>query len=102
MGKKVNDHILNCLCVIMYQQTRQELLTGELLMKVTELATKVNALADQLTKASAEINAQLEVLRDADLPPEAVEALDKIAAVTQALDDLNPDVLPAPEPEVLG
>ena len=91
MSKKNTFSIFYCLVEIMSNQKRQELLTGKLLMKVNELAGKVNALADQLTKASDEINAQLEVLRDADLPDDAVAALDKIAAVTQALDDLNPD-----------
>lgn len=70
-------------------------------MKVNQLADKINALAGQLTKASGEINAQLEVLRNADLPDDAVAALDKIAAVTQALDDLNPDA-PVPAPEELA
>lgn len=97
MGKKISSHILNCLGVIMFQQRRQELLTGKLQMKLDELAGKVNALADQLIKASTEINAQIEVLRNADLSDEAVAALDRIAAVTQALDDLNPDAIPAPE-----
>ena len=77
---------------------RLELSIGKLTMKVSELTGVVTALANQLTKASAEINAQLEILRDAELPAEAVDAVNRIAAVTQALDDLNPDaVVPAPE-----
>lgn len=104
MGKKVNNHILNCLGMIMFQQRRQELLTGKLQMKVDELAPALQALQAQLIKANDEIKAQIEVLRNADLPPEAVEALNKIAATTQALDDLNPDAVPepTPAPEELG
>lgn len=91
MGRKTISLFLAGLGEIVYRQKRQELLTGNLLMKINELAGKVNAISDQLTKASTEINAQLEVLRNADLPDEAVVALDRIAAVAQALDDLNPD-----------
>lgn len=101
MSKKNTFSIFYCLVEIMSNQKRQELLTGKLLMKVNQLADKINALAGQLTKASGEINAQLEVLRNADLPDDAVAALDKIAAVTQALDDLNPDA-PVPAPEELA
>jgi|GEM_PF-6034515 len=98
MGKKINNHILNCLGVIMFQQRRQELLIGKLQMKVDELAPALKALQAQLIKANDEIKAQIEVLRNADLPQEAVDAVNAIAATTQALDDLNPDALPEPAP----
>lgn len=96
MRRKYNKFLFDCLTEIRCHQKRQELLIGTVMMKINELAAKVNGLADQLTKASMEINAQLEVLRNADLPDDAVAALDRIAAVTQALDDLNPDMAPEP------
>lgn len=88
--------ILYCLDEIMKMQKRQKRAIGKLNMKVNELTNVVTALADQLTKASGEINTQLEVLRNADLPQEAVDAVNRIASVVQALDDLNPDATPVP------
>jgi len=87
--------MLNCLAEIILRQKRQELLIGKILMKENEIAEKLNAISDQLTKASGEINAQLEVLRNADLSADASAALDRLSAIAQALDDIVPDAPPA-------
>lgn len=61
---------------------------------------KLNALADQLDKAKAEIVAAVQELKD---QIERGETLDfsRVDAAAQALDDLNPDASPEPpaEPE---
>ena len=59
--------------------------------KVSELAAKLTALSDQLTKAKAEIVA---ALADVELPAEATAALDKLTTISQAIDDLNKDATP--------
>ena len=56
----------------------------------------INALATQLTKAQGEILAEIETLK----AQPAAEKLDftPLTSKVQALDDLNPDAVPAPVP----
>lgn len=68
---------------------------NELAGKVTEVSTALNAVGDQLTKATAEIIASLE---NVEIPAEAQAALDGLAgigvnlkAASQKLDDITPD-----------
>ena len=58
-----------------------------------EEADTLSAIADQLNKAITEITAALANLGNTS--PEVDAATDKLKAVAQALDDLNPDA-PAP------
>jgi ABC-type transporter Mla subunit MlaD len=76
----------------------------ELADRITSLTAGVSAIGDQLAKAKSEIDKEIQDLKDAvaagDLS--AVEsavtdletAVGKVAPVSQALDDLNPDVTP--------
>ena len=71
--------------------------------KVNELADKLNMINAQLHKASTEIIGQINTLQDAltdvDLPQEAIDAMNELASVAQALDDLNPDAPPVEDPD---
>src|SRR5882672_12212953 len=86
-----------------------ETATEKILMKTSEVAAalaavddKLDAVGVQLNKAQAEIVKQIADLKaslgDADLPPEAQAAFDRLIAsanaltpVAQALDDITPD-----------
>ena len=80
----------------------------ELADRITTLTTSVGAIGDQLAKAKSEIDKEIQDLKDAvaggDLS--AIEtavtdletAVGKVTPVSQALDDLNPDVTPPPTP----
>ena len=68
-----------------------------------ELTDQLNKLADQLDKSRAEVTAavgvltkevsdlQAQIAAGADVPPDVVTAVNRVAAAAQALDDLNPD-----------
>lgn len=103
MGKKINNHILNCLGVIMFQQRRQELLTGKIMTQVNELASELVNVKNQVVKGMDEVKAKVAsleaALENASLSAEAEAALAELKAASQALDDLNPDQAPAPAPE---
>lgn len=64
--------------------------------KVTELATKIDAVSDKLGKASGEILSEIATLRSAagELPADAEASLARLESMAQALDDIIPD---APE-----
>ena len=66
-----------------------------ILMKISELNGSLNALSTQLDKATGEIVAEIQTLKDAlanvDIPADAKASLDALTAKAQALDDLNPD-----------
>lgn len=63
--------------------------------KVNDLAAKIEQVNAQLHKAKDEIINEVTVLKDAlqnvELPTAAEDALNNLAAIAQALDDLNPD-----------
>ncbi len=54
-----------------------------------ELAASLNAVSDQLTKATAEIVAAIAAAGNST--PDVDAAVAKLAGISQALDDLNPD-----------
>lgn len=58
---------------------------------------KLNALADQLDKAKAEIVAAVQALKDQLAAGETLD-FSRLESAAQSLDDLNPDAPPAPEP----
>jgi ABC-type transporter Mla subunit MlaD len=65
-----------------------------------ELLASLNALGDQLTKASAEIVAEIATLTAAvgtggNTTPEVDASIARLQVLAKALDDLNPDVPPA-------
>jgi ABC-type transporter Mla subunit MlaD len=86
--------------------------TQKIMAKLSELSAKLTSIDDQLDKAQTEITgavatlqqtiddlkAQIEAGSDPVIPDEAQAALDRLTAVAQALDDLNPDAVPNPGP----
>lgn len=104
MSKKRNFRDA-CLLEILFNTQKQEILIGEIMTQVNELAMQLEAVNAQLTKAKDEIVAQVaalqEALQNVALPEAAETALAALTATAQALDDLNPDAQPAPEEPVV-
>jgi hypothetical protein len=69
------------------------------IMTQAELAAHLTAVDDQLDKATAEILAAIQALKDAlanaQTSPEVDAAVARLDAAAQALDDINPDTGPA-------
>lgn len=76
--------------------SRADLMETErvIMAKLSTLASTLEALADKLDKVFVEVTALKTALADVDLPPGAVAALDRLTAIAQAVDDINPDVQP--------
>ncbi|WP_292918883.1 hypothetical protein [Nitrosomonas sp.] len=68
--------------------------------KVNDLAAKIEQVNAQLHKAKDEIINEVTVLKDSlqnvEVPAAAEDALNNLAAIAQALDDLNPDQVEEP------
>ena len=68
--------------------------------KVNDLAAKIEQVNAQLHKAKDEIINEVAVLKDSlqnvEVPTAAEDALNNLAAIAQALDDLNPDQVEEP------
>lgn len=73
-----------------------------IMAKVSELKAMIDGVKAQVVKAKDEITdkiAKLEAaLGDAELPPEAVTALEELKAVVQTVDDIVPDAPPVEPP----
>lgn len=84
-----------CLLEILMVVKRQELLLGELMTQINDMAAEMGAISAQLEKARGEIVAQVATLeaslQNVALPADAEAALANLKATAQALDDLNPD-----------
>lgn len=80
--------------------------TKEILMKLSELSAAVSEVSAQLTKVRGEILDKIAALEDAlidvELPEEAIAAINALRTDAQALDDIVPDIVPEPEPDVTG
>lgn len=80
--------------------------TEEILMKLSELSTAVSEVSAQLTKVRGEILDKITALEDAlidvELPEDAIAAINALRTDAQALDDIVPDIVPEPEPDVTG
>lgn len=68
-----------------------------------ELQTAMDAVGDQVAKAAAEIQAEIQTLQDeiaagAVTTPGVDSSLARLQALAQALDDLNPDTPPPAPP----
>lgn len=78
----------------------------ELLMKVSEVSAAIADVSAQLTKVRGEILDKITALEDAlidvELPEEAIAAINALRGDAQALDDIVPDIVPEPEPDVAG
>lgn len=66
---------------------------------VTELATTLTTISDQLVKAKSEILDKITKLEDlinaGTVPPEVETALENLRTAAQTLDDVVPDTAPA-------
>ena len=64
-------------------------------MKISELASAVQAITQQLVKIQTEILDKIDeleaALADVEVPVEATEALDALRGAAQTLDDIVPD-----------
>lgn len=70
-----------------------------IIMEQSEAAVKLTAVANQLVKIKAEVQALKDALETADdVSPELQAAIENVITVTQATDDINPDVVPPAEP----
>lgn len=97
----VHIHVSNgeCRCKSRWlPATRHDLrLLEELIMaKLSTLADTLNKLSDQVDKIKVEVQALKDSLVDVDLPVGAVTALERLTTALQGVDDINPDVPPAP------
>jgi len=113
--KKELDCGRHCQAVIDAMK-RQELLLGKIMEKVTELAGKVQAAADQITANTAvmqKVRVEVETLKNSlananiEIPAEVQAAFDNLdaaiaasKAATQSIDELIPDA-PTEENPVL-
>ena len=103
MGKKSDHLFLTCLIEISTQWKRQELLLGKLMTKVNELASKLDLINAQMSKAIGEVQAQVAALQEAiasanmELPADAEAALNNLVVAVQAFDDLHADAEPTTE-----
>lgn len=74
---------------------RLQSLEKKILMKISEGTAKIVALGNQLEKAQKEITKEIETLKnatsDVDLPQEATDAIERLSALADSLDALNPD-----------
>lgn len=72
-------------------------------MTINEIKANVDLAVAKLQKARDEILAEIQKLKDslanAELPQEAVDALEALAGAAQGLDDIVPDPAPEPTPE---
>lgn len=85
-----------CICRLQgVPVTKQDLLETEkrIMAKLSELAPTLLALEGKLTKIQDEVEKLREAFEnsDVDIPAEAQESLDRLAALAQAIDDVNPD-----------
>jgi type II secretory pathway component PulM len=67
-----------------------------ILMKISELTPALAAIESTLTKIQAEVQALKDAAADADLPPEVVASIDRLSALSAAIDSINPDGTTAP------
>ena len=76
---------------------------GTTMATLTELQASMDAVGDQLTKATSEIVAEIKTLQDevaagGVTTPGIDASLARLQGLAQALDDLNPDVPPPAPP----
>ncbi len=84
-----------CLLEILCSVKRQEILIGEIMTQVNELAAKLDEQAVVVSKIISEINLLKDALQNTELPAEAEAALANLSALIKSADDQNPDA-PAP------
>lgn len=70
--------------------------TKEIMSKLSELNTTLTGIADTLTKVQAEVQTLKDSLSNVDIPADAQASLDKLVALSKAIDDINPDAPPPP------
>jgi predicted nucleic acid-binding Zn-ribbon protein len=73
------------------RQEKIRKLLENIMAKLSTLATTLATIETTLTKVKTEIEKLKEQLGDVEIPAEAQATLDRLAALSTALDDLNPD-----------
>lgn len=65
---------------------------GDAIMaKLSDATTRLNALADQMTKVKAEVQALKDASENMDTTPEFDASLDRLGGLIQGTDDIDPD-----------
>lgn len=62
--------------------------------KLSELAGLIEGVNTRLDKVKTEVQALRDSLGDVEIPASAQASLDKLAALAQAIDEINPDAAP--------
>lgn len=88
--------LITRLCRESHQLNRLEETQEKILMKISELTPALTAIESTLTKIQAEVQALKEAAEDADLPAEVVASIDRLSALSAAIDAINPDGTTAP------
>ncbi len=92
LSELFSNAIVNKILAIVQDIQKKEV---NIQMKVSEIASTLTAVSDQLSKAKGEILAKIAALEtslsNVDLPPDATAALDGLKTQAQALDDIVPD-----------
>ncbi len=105
MGKKSDHLFLSCLIEVGCNAKRQEILIGNVMTKVNELAVKLDLINTQMAKSIGEVQVQVAALQDAlvnaELPAEAEVALNNLVVAVQAFDDLHQDTVIVEEEPVV-
>lgn len=101
--KRLNIIPAKCPAEMIEMLKGQSLKLEILMATVEELSGRINGVIGKLNKAKEEIVGQVAALRASldnagTLPAEANVALANLESIAQALDDLNPDPVPAAEP----
>lgn len=73
--------------------TKQDIENSErkIMAKLNTLGATLSAIADEVDKIGKEVATLQASLGDAEIPPAAQAALDRLTAAVKAVDDLNPD-----------
>lgn len=83
-----------CICRLQDKPpTQQDLLQMEkhIMAKLSTLGGTLATIEATLTKVKTEVETLKAQLGDVDIPADAQETLDRLQALSAALDDLNPD-----------
>ena len=89
--------------ILIRKLTHIEKELSDIMATQDELAAKLSAIGDELDKATAEIVAAIQALKDAlaaagSTTPAVDAAVTRLETGAKALDDLNPDVVVPPTP----
>lgn len=78
---------------------QKEQIMSALSDKIAEIAASQDEAFDRVQADVADLQSQIDALKDKVTKPEDIAALDTIMAKNKAMDPYKPDVLPEPPPE---